>query len=252
MRIKIFGERNTGTNALIRILKNNSESQFYPGTMSELSHTYPEKSTLFKKLGLGKVEEEAAIDQAFNGRGLLERWKHSATFTTKEELSQLGACAFIITVRHPLSWLIGLYKNPYHILIDKPVDLLSFASTKWRTVGRENLPNNFYLPLDLLEEKLKSYLELIEKLEKENRPYKIIQFEKFVTNQKATFEDIRPMLDVPSFDFEELSESTKEKNKNSRFYATYYDNETWRKDFPEIEYIKNTISRDLLSTFGYE
>jgi len=252
MSIKVFGERNTGTNALIGMLKNNSESKFCPGTMSELSYASTKKVVVLQKLGLGNSKKEEAIDRVFKGRGLLERWKHSATFVTKNELSHIHDSKFIFTVRHPLSWLVGLYKNPYHILIDKPDDLVSFANTKWRTVGRENVALDLYKPLDLLEEKLKSYVELMEQLEKNNHPYKIIQFEKFVSNQKATFDYLRVMLDEPSVDFEELIESTKEKKKNSKFYASYYDNEIWRKDFPEIENIKNTISRDLLSSFGYE
>jgi hypothetical protein len=248
MKIKLFGERNTGTNALLQMLKTNSKSEFYPGTMSELSSIASKEIALLQKLGLSAIKKEEMIDKVFFGRGPLERWKHSAT---NFNIDQLDESKFIFTVRDPMSWLVSLFKNPYHILIDKPDNLVSFAEVKWRTLGRENVVLNFYKPLDLLQEKLKSYLGLMEQLEKKNFMYKVVKFEDFVVNQHATFDSLRTFLDVPSLNFVEFTASTKEKTKDSKYYASYYANQIWKDEFPEVLTIKNTISKELLSTFGY-
>ena len=117
MKYKIFGERNTGTNALLKMLKRNSKSDFFPGTMAEISPMTELKISLLQKAGLNTKAKEAMIDKVFYGRSPLERWKHS---TTNFSLDGLDETHFIFTVRDPRSWLIGLFKKPYHILVDKP------------------------------------------------------------------------------------------------------------------------------------
>lgn len=252
MKIKIFGERNTGTNALLQMLKINSDSVFYPGAMSEISKIQTNKVQLAVRMGLDRLKKESMIDAVFDGRNLTERWKHSATYIATNKLDEIEDSRFIFTVRNPLSWLIGLYKNPYHILVKKPASLVEFADIDWRVVRRENLSRDFYKPLELLEEKLKSYLSLIEKLEKKRMEYKVVKFEDFVVSQKTTFENLKEFLDSPSVKFSTLTKSTKESSKDYKYYSFYYTNEIWRDDFPEVDNIKKTVSRDILSFFGYE
>lgn len=252
MGVKIFGERNTGTNALLQLLKNNSESEFHPGTMAELSCFTARKMTVLQSLGLRSEKKEQMIDKVFEGRPLLQRWKHSATNVTLEELQPIGDTAFIFTVRSPLSWLVGLYKRPYHMLVEKPQSLSSFASTNWVPVKRENLALSFYRPLDLLEEKWRSYVNLMELLEIKGIKYKVIKFEDFVVNQNDVFESLKGLVHVPAANFKELRQSTKEKNKDSKYYATYYGNEVWKNEYPEIDRVRNTVSGELCSVFGYE
>lgn len=252
MKIKIFGERNTGTNALLQMLKINSGSAFYPGTMSEISAFQNKKVQLASRMGLDNLKKERMIDEVFDGKVLTERWKHSSTNVTNKELNEIEDSKFIFTVRNPMSWLIGLYKKPYHILVEKPATLTEFSDINWGVVRRENLKNNHYKPLELLEEKLISYVGLMEKLERKGLDYKIVKFEDFVTNQKVAYEYLKGFVDAPTSGFRELTKSTKESSKNSQYYSDYYSNEVWKEDFPEAYNIKNTVSRDLLSVFGYE
>ena len=112
--------------------------------------------------------------------------------------------------------------------------------------------NDHYKPLELYVEKLKSYFQLINQLEKRNMSYSVVKFEDFVTNQQRVFEVLSPVLDAPSLNFSELVQSTKEKGKDSNFYASYYSNEVWKKDFPEVETIRVPLNDELKSFFGYE
>lgn len=251
MAVKIFGERNTGTNALLQLLKLNSESEFHPGTMSELDYYAAKKTAVLQSLGLKPEKREKMTDKVFEGRPLLQRWKHSATHATLDEIETVEDTKFIFTVRSPLSWLVGLYKRPYHMLVEKPQSLTSFAETNWIPVKRENLALNFYRPLDLLEEKWRSYLNLMELLERQGIEYRIVKFEDFVANQNLVFKKLRPLIDTPATSFIELSQSTKEKDKDSKYYAMYYANDVWQNEYPEIDRVRNTVDNELCSVFGY-
>ena len=251
MSVKIFGERNTGTNALLQLLKINSESEFHPGTMSELAYYTARKMAVLQSLGLKAEKREKMIDKVFEGRPLLQRWKHSATNVTLDELEAIEDARFIFTVRSPLSWLVGLYKRPYHIQTERSHSLTAFAEGNWIPVKRENLTADFYKPLDLLEEKWKSYVNLMQRLECKGIRYKIVKFEDFVVDQYNVFESLKGFVGVPEASFRELRQSTKEKNKDSKYYATYYANEVWRSEYPEIDRVRNTVSGELCSVFGY-
>ncbi|MEH6474906.1 MAG: hypothetical protein V7727_04420 [Sneathiella sp.] len=80
MKIKIFGERNTGTNALTNIVKDNSHSVIHPGTMAELDVPTLELTNNLKQTGASVAEIETLIDGTFEGRPIEETWKHSATY----------------------------------------------------------------------------------------------------------------------------------------------------------------------------
>lgn len=246
MDIKIFGERNTGTNLLRKIILNNSESNVYPGTVKEISPTYHKK--LFSGLKKNIIKREDKIDKFFRNKSLLEKWKHTATnFELDNNLKDVH---FIFLTRDPLSWLIGLYKNPYHIKQVKPKTLVEFSKLDWIVLERDNLPNNFYKPIDMYINKLNSYKEFIFKLQKSNLTFSILQFEALVTDQFSIFNSIKKYLTLPVENFEFYQDSTKDKSKNYDFYQTYYKNSLWKDDFPE--HTKIDLANDEIFTyFGY-
>lgn len=249
MNIKVFGERNTGTNALISVIRGNSGSIVYPSVLAEVSPDARKNLAVMMKLGISKKASEQLIDATFKGRPILEQWKHAATYfdtgTIKDDVH------FIFTTRHPLSWLIGLFKKPYHILVPKPENLLAFAEMNWETVLRDNLNRKSFKPLDLYVEKLKSYRDLMTKLEAQGLGYTIIKFEDFVSDQKGVFDRLSPNLTNPARKFQELTRSTKEIGKDSAYYRNYYTNELWREEFPEIENVKLPAESKLFEFFGY-
>ena len=77
------------------------------------------------RMGISTKGKEQLIDAAFKGRPILEQWKHAATYfdvaTVNDDVH------FVFTVRHPLSWLIGLFQKPYHLLVEKPASLIDRA-----------------------------------------------------------------------------------------------------------------------------
>lgn len=54
MNIKVFGERNTGTNALISVIRGNSGSIVYPSVLAEISPDARKNLAIMMKLGISK------------------------------------------------------------------------------------------------------------------------------------------------------------------------------------------------------
>src|SRR5689334_19643971 len=69
--VKIFGERNTGTNALSQFIAQNSESLLLPSTFFQLPNADP--AILIQK---GRDEAERLIDLAFARQPPTFQWKH--------------------------------------------------------------------------------------------------------------------------------------------------------------------------------
>lgn len=240
MKIKIFGERNTGTNALTKILKDNSHSFIHPGTMAELDVQTLELTNNLKKIGASVAEIETLIDGTFEGRLIEEMWKHSATYPNADNIP--SDTHFVFMVRHPISWFFSFYKNPYHCLIEQPKSQLGFYDCDWKTVGRDNLPQKFYKPVELYAEKLKSYRSFIDLLDEDKTRYTILNFEDMILDQKSCFDKLSNYLTIPALRFKELRKSTKNSKKDLNFYRQYYREEKWRDE----------IDATLLNSFEFD
>lgn len=249
MKIKIFGERNTSTRALAQMLKNNSKSEFFPATMQDHSRLMAKVVSGLQRIGFPAGPREAIIDKVFEGRHLLDQWKHTAT--SFEVDGRVDGVHFVFAVRDPRSWLIGLFRKPYHMLVPKPESLVEFSQVDWKPVGRDNLPSASYRPLELYAAKLRSYLELIEQLERRNVTYSIVKFEDFVSGQDKVFDEIKPFLDSPADEFHEISKSTKDVGKDASYYAKYYSRQIWREEHPDIYLVDMPEAADVFATFGY-
>src|SRR5436190_895293 len=107
--VKIFGERNTATNALAKVIALNSGARCLPSTAAELDPDSARQA----RWSLTQRSKERKIDAIFSGRGPLEAWKHCAT--NFPDASAFASALVVFTLRHPASWLLSLYKHPYHL-----------------------------------------------------------------------------------------------------------------------------------------
>lgn len=220
--VKIFGERNTGTNALKRIIEQNSASRCLPSTALELDPFAMRRV----RLALTPLARERRTDAIFARRGPLEAWKHCATNFV--DVSAFAGVLVLFTVRHPASWLVSFFKRPYHQLGWRPRDLEKFSEISWRTVERERLGGASLRPLELYQRKLESYLEFAERLSRYRIQHQFVRFEDLILHQADVFTGIAGDLLDPSPRFHELRESTKDKAKQLEDYQRYYGEERWR------------------------
>jgi hypothetical protein len=198
VRVKIFGERNTGTRALKALLEQNLGASLLPGTAAELE---------------SKAETETEIDALFRGRPAAHAWKHCAT--RFDDISSLADCLTIFVVKHPLAWLVSFFDRSYHWR--RAQTLAEFAATPCATVERELLPGCFK-PLDLYREKVDSYLALAPRL---NAAF--VRSEDIVLDPEAVLRGLGL-----TGAFSPLERSTKDAGKTLADYQRYYGEELWR------------------------
>jgi hypothetical protein len=246
---KIFGERNTSTNALRQIVESNSLSRCCPSTSKELD---PDLAGRLRRLPRrSRATVEAEIDRVFARYTDRESWKHCAT--SFENAAPFSGLQIFFLVRHPASWLLSLFKNPYHILGKRPDDLAGFLEYQWKTVGRERLGQATFTPLSLYQTKLRSYLAFCSALNEVEARYTFLRFEDLILSQRETFERIAPSLRQPAENFRELQDSTKSVRKSLDHYKAYYGEELWRAELSGLENRLNaSVDWELFADFGYE
>jgi hypothetical protein len=248
-RVKIFGERNTGTNALARIIRENSAAMCLPGTSGELSPIIGRIGNT-QWLPARRLREQL-LDSVFTGCDPLCVWKHCAT--NFADAAPFDDVLVLFTVRHPASWLLSLFKHPYARLGPHPRSLAEFLNSRWKTVARERLGGAAFRPLELLQAKLDSYLSFAAKLMDRGIPHRIVRFEDLILQQPRVYSSIASEIEGARGDFEVLRTSTKDPSKTLDDYRDYYGKEKWRDELIGLEApINDRLDWVQLGRFGYE
>jgi hypothetical protein len=264
--VKVFGERNTGTNVLSQLVEANSSSKCLPGTEPEIDRKGWQRAQA--PWIIGKRMREWCFDRVFAGQNALHSWKHCAT--NFEDIAIFDRTLVLITVRHPASWLISLFRNPYQCLGTIPESLAEFVEFRWKTTGRERLGRRTFTPLQLYQAKIDSYLSFTDQLSRFDIAHHFVRFEDIVADQKSTFDAISNDLLMPHQDFEPVQSSTKDKglfrkaaerralasdgpaSKDLDYYRAYYGEERWRERLAGLEAaINGRVDWDRLDRFGY-
>jgi hypothetical protein len=259
--VKIFGERNCGTNALTWMVRENSSSIVLPGGEFDLD---PHAARCAWE-GRETLDRERFIDELYKAVPDRLSWKHCATrFASASNFKQT---LVLFCVRHPASWLVGLFRNPYHILINKPANIEEFLSCQWKTVARERLGEASFHPLDLYNEKLASYSVFSKRLHAAGIPNVFVRHEDLLFSAKQVFDSIQSQLNKPRKIFRSRFTSTKHRaphDPNCRDYPSldigmpmflikrYYAKEMWREPLRGLEgTINRRVRWDLMRSFEY-
>jgi len=252
--MKIFGERNTGTNLLKELIERNSATRCLPAIEAELDPLAFRRATRYRFTNIFRLsnrKRNRLQDRIFDNRTPLEAWKHSATFF--EDASAFEGVFVVFAVRHPASWLVALYTRQYHRLGRRPTTLERFLNYPWETVRRERLDSRVFRPLELYNEKIRSYLDFSGQLSAANSDHCFIKFEDLVRSQEEVYRSLVPALINPRSDFEEITRSTKDKSKTVQDYREYYAKSAWKKALSGLESIVNEqVEWSQVHKFGYE
>lgn len=243
--VKIYGERNTGTNYLSELLRLNLEVDELPGVAPRN----------VRKLQYILPGNELVRDIYFAltyPRNL--GWKHSLV-KPPAVVGRYRICStpvsFVTLTKNPYSWLLSLYRRPYHQYFKRRPDLLSFLRSPWKAVGRENAPREISSPVELWNIKNLSYVQLGSRF-----PALNITYESLVDDPRLTLERISRMASCTwkQGPFKNVSQSTKRGGKDSEFYRRYYLQEKWKEDLsPEaIAIINERLSDEAMQHYGYE
>lgn len=248
--VKIFGERNTSTNALgILIKRNFKEIKIWPSKASELEPNITKKLRLIGHQEGGKKKENE-IDKVFSDVPPLLSWKHSATcFNDLESFSDVK---IIVMVRHPASWLLALHKRPYHALQHVEHDFEKFLLQPWKTTKRDLLGERTVTPIELWNLKTKSYLDFIDKAGK-TIDIEIFKFEDFAISQEETLKRLSQSLKGRQGEVSVVEKSTKDTKKDAEWYSDYYGNERWRENLSKASnsIINESVDTDIMNRLSY-
>ena len=240
--IKVYGERNTGTNYIGELIALNLLASQVPAIIPP---------------GVRRVH------QALPGREWVRDlyfactyrwnlgWKHGvAKPGAPRRHGAKGPLLFVTVTRNPYAWLLSLHRRPYHPTHPQGLDFETFLQTTWRTVGRDNMGGTTLpSPIELWNAKNRSYLAL------DSRNTLNTTAEGILADPKAFVDRIADGFGVGRSNgyFRNHEASTKERGKRFGDYRDYYLNERWRGDLTEgaVATINRSLDRELLDHYGY-
>ena len=241
--IKLYGERNTNTNYLSKLIELNLHAK-------EVDAVPPK---IIRSLQDVLPGNELVRDIYFHctyGKHL--GWKHTLV-KSQEALNKYrivdANLMFVTITKNPYSWLLSLYRNPYHqYYTDKP-SFEDFLCRPWKTVGRDNIRGDVPNPIALWNMKNRAYLQL--------DPAKAMNIttERIFEDAEKVIQDISDFFSIErkSENFINYERSTKSKSKDSAYYRNFYLSEKWRTDLSSesIAIINESIDKELMTHFGY-
>lgn len=252
--IKIYAERNTGSNYIENLIRLNLDVKIlkgkYPFPVYLLGYIIQKKMpNLFKDYFIYETFED--VYYKISSPKYLG-WKHE--LITPQRIQEIEAYKnpvhFIALIKNPYSWLLSLYRNPYGPS-EINTSFEQFLTEPFKTLKRENHPEPFENPIILWNEKNKSYMQL-----KNDLPAITIKYEDILLNPKSAIDSIARQFHLKKRfdDFKNITESTKEKTKDFSYYKNYYLKEIWKEKLNKksIEIINKYLDEDLLNYFGYK
>lgn len=254
--LKLYGERNTGTKYVTRLIRRHLDIELLPGIFCKSwRHAADEGKIQAIARRENLPDLEVAIDLYFaatfhHNLG----WKHSLVRPV-DCLQTYEICStnlsFLTITKNPYAWLLSLYRRPYHQYWRQTPEFTVFLTSPWRTLGRENAPQEFPNPVELWNAKNASYIQL-----KKQFPALNLKYEDVLFDPKSAVESIQEMSSCkwrrqPFHNANPLSGS---RYRDFLFYRTYYLEEQWKQALSsnEIGLINERLNGDLLAYFQYE
>lgn len=254
--IKVFGERNTGTRALLQMLRASGDvtlrmagagPEAEQKRRAELAERISEQFTgAWRKLYM-----DALRDNQRHQTDPLLTWKHAAPLWHQSFADQPVSVIFM--VRNPYSWALSMARRPYHIAGRRPEDLEAFLTRPWLTQRRDN--TDILLPdvLALWQAKLDAYRHFARQAKANGVRTAILNFESFVADPKASTRAALSQFGIASDNLRPARRNTKDKGQPLAEIQAYYAQERWRAELTRgcVELINGRMDWELAGKFGY-
>jgi len=242
--IKMYGERNTGTNYLARLIDRNLVVRQLRGTAPQ----WP-RWTLWARINRERLND--LFFQVTFARNL--GWKHSLapTLSDLQRFSITKQTGFVALVKNPYSWLLSLYRRPYHLCPSiADMSFESFVSNKFRLRDRDGLGQRALTPVEIWNRKNRSYCQL------NGLSGMLLKFEELLANPDSFIIALSDWCRLPmrAARVRGVHDSTKESNKDYAWYVDYYLNERWRENLSHeaVRAINQSVDASLMRELGYE
>jgi len=237
--LKIFGERNSGTTFVQRLLAQNLPVRILPGGVPRV---------IYRGLPF-----EFVRDMWFrwtDRRNL--GWKHA--FPDVENIRKFSLrkpLAVVCVCKNPYAYLLSLFRRPYHLGFSEG-NFFSFLNTPCSIVRRERAPGVFQNPVELWNSKNRAFLDL----SLSNLPAMLLRYEDVLANPEAAVEKISRGFQLKrQGQFRGVYLSAKgDKGRKFDDFQLYYLKEKWRDELMqrEVEFINRFLDADLCRDLGYD
>jgi hypothetical protein len=243
-KLKIYGERNTGTNYLHELIKLNLKIDILPGIA-------PTSLQILDRLTFsGEFTRDWYFKKTFDEN---LGWKHR--FLKIDELlsiqHKLLNVGFVCLIKNPYSWLISLYNSPHHYESRQKISFIEFLKCPLPLLDKDNLQIEEATPIQLWNLKNQSYYELNEYF-----PMVLLKYESMLENPENAIDLINASfnLTMKHIDFRNFIKSTKSASeKDFEYYRKYYLDEIWQQKLSKesIEEINNQINPVVMNNLNY-
>jgi len=251
--VKVFGERNTGTRALIKMLAAQPEIRLQPcGEVAPSNR--PQNFLLREQIEMTyrgkwrKVYRDALFDTEHMTACPTQAWKHS--LPVWDRAFKKKQARVIFCVRNPYSWILSLSKRPYHQRGPRTRSVSQLVSQPWLTLARDNMAPLLRSPMDLWNYKLSAYREFAKV---SDVPFQFLKFEEFVSAPEVEVRRALGTFEVPSNQIRAIPNSTKTEKTSLNDIAKYYETEEWRGNLTAelVSRINDLVDWELAEHFGY-
>lgn len=250
MRVKIYGERNTGTQMMREILRTNGIADLWPGTIAELGDMHrvtaldqPERPDADRSL-----IREAVIDDLF--AAAFDRslgWKHGIPDPARLPDPDSGT-HYIVTVKNPYAWVVSMARRPHHnLLTGNRGSIEAFLASPWITCARDNAPRHLGSVVDVWTLKYQAWLGLAD-----SRPSTVVRYEDLLLEPR-TLPALAARLDPAGPESWQLPTVVPNNARDLSFYRDYYARQRWRDGLSPacIATIGARLDRGLMERLGY-
>ena len=253
--VKIFGERNTGTRLLAKMLNfTGAVTLRMPRGDPRMNHA--EWSDLTQAIQRNydgqwrRIFLEALRDDQTSAEYPLSDWKHAAA-RWHADYAFYGVSAVFLT-RNPYSWAISMARRPYHMKAPRAASFEQFVTRPWIADRRDGTRSVFPNIMGLWSEKMRSYVAFSNHAIDPAAQH--LQFEFLVTEPVEAVGALLTALGTTSQNIRRVEHSTKDNDRPADEIARYYRNEDWRALLSKgrVEMINAGVDWPVAEAFGYQ
>lgn len=253
--LKIYGERNSGTNFVEQFLRQNIDVNVLPGVVTGFSPSLIAARRLRSLAPVSGRKAVAKVRGKFFERtfGDYLGWKHMRPNPGRIGAQQLGTTAFVVVTKNPYAWILSMFKRPHDGAGTAP-DLKTFIDRDYPVMAYENVDAGAMRPVAIWTEKLRGYREL----QSLGAHVEVVQYEEFLRDQDAVLSRISSRFGFSrrSQDTVSVERDTKgiKREGGGNFYRDYYLEERWREKLndQDVALINRDLDVGLVDQFGYK
>ena len=210
--LKVFGERNTGTNFLCKLIRDNTDIQVLSHhdnsvPAARLSHlesshfcgtTQQHFESSLRKLILERLIDQQREDEYAENFG----WKHArVSVDDLQKPERFSSTFFVFLIRNPWRFVSALHRKPYNLFPEPKGDLSDFVDSSFLANERDRMPSNYIAnPVELWNCKVESYFDCSSRIENSMVCYyeEIVAHPKAFMNALSCACNVSPLIRIPA------------------------------------------------------